>query len=273
MHLKIPFLSKKKKPKIGLALGGGGAKGLAHIYVLKALDELNIKPDVIAGCSMGALIGSLYASGLSGLEIEGIAKNFGFKNALGLLDFSIFNKTGLVKGNHVIKWLEQNLGTSSFSKLKIPLKIVATDFWNKKEVVFDKGNVVEAVRCSISIPGVFEPYSYKGNVFVDGGVVNPVPYDAIRDECDVLIAVDVMREKEVTSKKNTNKPKLKDLIYVYTIMYEKTETYKLQICKPDIYLRANPENISIFDFHKIKEVEKYVKDDIKKFKKELKKIF
>ncbi|MBW2998092.1 patatin-like phospholipase family protein [Candidatus Woesearchaeota archaeon] len=269
MPFNIPFLIKRKR-KIGLVLGGGGAKGLAHIYVLKALDEMGIKPDIIAGCSMGALVGSLYSSGLSGNEIEDLAKNFGFKSALGLLDFSIFNKSGLVKGNHVIKWLSRNLGTESFSKLKIPLKVVATDFWNKKEKVFDRGNVVEAVRCSISIPGVFEPHVYQEKVYIDGGVVNPVPYDVLKDECDFIIAVDVMREKKHSSIKNEKRPNLKDLMYVYNIMYEKTEDLKLKTYNPDIYLRINPENISIFDFHKVKEVESYIKNDIKKFKEELK---
>lgn len=163
---------------IGLALGSGAAFGLAHIGVIRVLEREGIPIDVVAGSSIGALVGSLWAGGYGSTEIEGIAKSIdkksGFFKLLGFRDFSIAHR-GFFKGHQVVRFLESYLGDQTFQDLKIPLKIVATDLFTSEEVVFETGRVVDAVRASISIPGIFRPMAYNKSHLIDGGVVDPLP--------------------------------------------------------------------------------------------------
>lgn len=164
---------------LGLALGGGGAIGLAHIGVLKVLEKEDITVDIISATSIGALVASLWASGFSGAEIEKIASGFkGRLRNLFLVDPTL-SLRGLIKGHGVKKVLKSYLGEKTFFDLKLPLKIVACDIKNRSEIVIDKGNVVDAIMASIAIPGIFEPVQYEGKQLIDGGIVNPVPVSVL----------------------------------------------------------------------------------------------
>ena len=254
--------------RIGLALGCGGAKGLAHIAFLKVLDELRIKPSIISGSSMGSVIGALYASGLTGKEIENFFSNMSLYKITKMIDLSL-RKQGLsVRGKKIMAWLRKRMKCRDFEDLEIPLKIVATDFWNRSEVVFEKGDVVDAVRASISLPGIFQPFVKGNRVFVDGGVVNPVPYDLIRDECDLLIAIDVYNHPPTdTHRKVPNM--FECIISTYDIMYNIIEENKKHVYKPDIYVRASLKGINLLDFHKVDGVFDCIRDDVSWFRREL----
>ncbi|MFA7369254.1 MAG: patatin-like phospholipase family protein, partial [Kiritimatiellales bacterium] len=162
------FRRKPKVKKIGLALGGGGARGLAHIQVLETLDELGIRPHRIAGTSIGAVVGALYASGLSGREIRelvhqwqtprpekrnGILDRRDLRRWAALLDPS-FSRSGLFKGEKIIQFLSDFVKCTTFEELEIPLYVVAADYGDASEVVFKSGDLLSAVRASIAIPGV-----------------------------------------------------------------------------------------------------------------------
>jgi NTE family protein len=173
--------------KIGLALGGGGAKGFAHIPILEVFDELGIKPYCITGTSIGSIMGGLYASGHTAADIvdmlrhlsppkSATAKNIiRGKELFRILDmidphFSL-KPRGLLKGEKFLSFLYDQMKVDSFEELVIPLKVVATDFWRNEQVVFDSGDLLPAIRSSMAIPYVFTPVTIGDRVLVDGGLV------------------------------------------------------------------------------------------------------
>lgn len=193
-------------PHFGLALGGGGARGLAHIKILQVIDEFGIKPKVISGTSMGALVGCLYASGMNGLEIEDYAKD-------------LFSKrTELIKrlyGNRPNKWVSLiNLRTPSilnaeaffqmlmpenlpenFEDLKIPFHAITTDFYTQEQYTVSKGKLIPAIAASSALPALLKPVELDERVLIDGGFVNPVPFNILNGKVDITIAVDVTGEQ------------------------------------------------------------------------------
>ena len=185
--------------KIGLALGSGSARGLAHIGVIKVLEENHIPISMIAGTSMGSLIGALYASGLTGTEMEEIACNTNLKTTSRLF-MPTPSVQGLIDGNRINDFLVSLMGNRSFSSLKMPFAAVAADIERAEEVVIADGPLVKAIRASISIPGIFTPAMMKGKSLVDGGLMNPVPVDVVKHlGADYIIAVDVTRPVKTDS--------------------------------------------------------------------------
>lgn len=256
--------------KVGIALGGGGAKGLAHIAFLKVLDEKGIRPSVISGTSMGAIIGAMYASGMSAVQIENTFSSMTLRQYSGLIDISIFRKKGVIKGDKILSKIREIVGCRDFKDLEIPLKIVATDLTKRKQVIMDKGDVCKAVRASISIPGVFEPVIQNNHVIIDGSFSNLVPYDIIRKECDILIAVDILMEDK--KKDSGNVPHLVDtLISSFYMLHRAKEEKKSSSLKPEIYIKLSMDNIGFMEFHKTKKALADAEKEAKKFSKKIEK--
>jgi len=181
-----------KKLKIGLALGSGAARGLAHIGVLKTLEKHQIPIDVIAGTSMGAFIGGAYASGIKVEVMEEIVVNIDWKLTAKMLAPTI-SFSGFVEGKRINDFLRNVIGDRNIEDLDIRFACVATDILSGEEIMIEKGSLVEAIRASISIPVIFTPVSQEGRFLVDGGIVNPVPVDlARRIGADLVIAVNVI---------------------------------------------------------------------------------
>lgn len=181
--------------KIGYALGGGAARGMFHIGVLSVLEEYGISPDIITGTSMGSIIGAMYASGLKVSELKQIACSIDWKQVVRLTDIVTLPKSGLIQGRRIVTLLKSLLGEASFSRLKFKYAAVAADLHTGQQVVFTEGSLVEAIRASISIPGIFTPVSYDGRYLVDGGLVNVVPVSVCRDlGADYVIGVNVIPE-------------------------------------------------------------------------------
>jgi NTE family protein len=176
------------KLKIGLALGGGAAKGFAHIGVIKMLEASGIHPDVVAGTSAGSVVGALYASGMDAFALQQTA--FGLDESK-IRDVRLFSG-GLVQGQALQDYVNQLVHQQPIEQLKLPFAAVATELETGKRTVFRRGNTGRAVRASSSIPGVFEPAQIHGKHYVDGGVVSPIPVDAARQlGADFVIAVDI----------------------------------------------------------------------------------
>lgn len=177
------------KAKIGLALGSGSARGWAHIGVIRTLQEAGIAPDILCGCSIGALVGAAYADGnLDGLEkwVSGLA----WQDVVGLLDVSFTG--GLIKGEKLINFFEKHFVDKDFSALSLPFACVATDLASGREIWLKDGSVAAALRASIALPGLFAPVERDGRLLVDGGLVNPVPVSLCRAlGADIVIAVDL----------------------------------------------------------------------------------
>ncbi|MSR76656.1 MAG: cyclic nucleotide-binding domain-containing protein [Candidatus Omnitrophica bacterium] len=181
---------------LGLALGSGAAYGLAHIGVMKALEREGISPDIISGTSIGALIGAFWAAGYKSSQLEAIArgldKRSAFLNLVGFRDLALFPK-GFLKGDQVTRFLRSYLGDMTFQDLSIPLKIVTTDLLTYEAVTITSGSVVDAVRASISIPGIFSPVYHQGRYMLDGGVVDPLPVRVLSESgVKKIIAVNVL---------------------------------------------------------------------------------
>lgn len=173
---------------IGLALGGGAARGLAHIGVLKALEEMGIKPSYIAGTSSGSIIGALYAAGVSVAEMITAAHETAWRN----LVRPVVPRRSLVSANKMRAYLEQLLDNRTFDQLNIPFAAVAVDLISGEKVVLQEGSVAEAVVASCSIPGIFPPVKWQDRLLVDGGVLENVPFATVRSlGAEGIIAVDL----------------------------------------------------------------------------------
>ncbi|MCW3480797.1 patatin-like phospholipase family protein [Neisseriaceae bacterium JH1-16] len=176
------------KLKIALALGGGAAKGFAHIGVIKVLENAGIKADIVTGTSAGALVGSLYASGLNGFQLQQKATQLDETN---LADLSL-SSDGVIKGEALADYVNRQVGNRPIEKLARPFAAVATDFDSGTRMVFRTGNTGQAVRASASIPNVFQPVAIAGHRYVDGGLTSPVPVSAAREMgANFVIAVDI----------------------------------------------------------------------------------
>jgi len=184
-----PTTSASAAPvRIGVALGGGAAKGFAHIGVLKMLEANGFAPDVIAGTSAGSVVGALYASGMNAFELQ--------EKSVALDESSLrdlqWSTSGLVKGQKLQDYVNAQVQNQPIEKLKKPFVAISTRLEDGKRTVFARGNTGQAVRASSSIPGVFEPVRIGAQHYVDGGVVSPVPVDAARElGADIVIAVDI----------------------------------------------------------------------------------
>ncbi len=266
--------------KIGLALGGGGARGLAHIPMLEVFDELGVRPHRITGTSIGAIIGAVYASGIAGSQIREhvqhmvISKGESFWQALKnkdvfkwieFLDVE-FGSSALFKGDRFIEFLYEAMGVSTFEELQIPLSVVATDFWSSRQVVLDAGSLLPAVKASMALPGVFTPVELNGRVLIDGGSVNPVPYDLL-DDCDVLVAVDVIGP---TRQEEHRKPNLfRAVLGTFDIMHSAIVAAKVKCAAPDIFIRPDICGVDLLEFHKADDIFEQAQPARERLKQEL----
>src|SRR6266699_2269857 len=178
-----------RRPKIGFVLGAGSARGWAHIGVLRALLEAGIKPDLIAGCSVGALVGAAFAAGRLD-QIEAWALSLDWKRILKLMDFGL--RGGLIKGRRVREVFREQFVECEFSQLDVPFAAVATDLHSGQEIWLREGRVSAAIGASIAVPGLFQPVLHEGRYLVDGSVVNPIPVSLCRAMgADIVLAVDL----------------------------------------------------------------------------------
>jgi NTE family protein len=260
------FSGRVNSPRIGLALGGGGARGIAHIMMLEAFDELGIKPAVVAGTSIGAIFGAAYASGLSAKEIrahteEALTVRFDLVRELfsararGLPSLQRFFSTpaALLAPDALLDILLPSRVARDFSQLTIPLKIVATDFYSLEAVVLTEGPLRRAVAASMCLPAVFEPVIMDGRVLLDGGLTNPLPYDLVMEMSDISVAIDVSGAPVP----NTNRahPSVTEALMGSAFIFERSIIReKLKTSQPDIYIEAGTSHFQLLDVFKVKDI-------------------
>jgi NTE family protein len=185
----------KKPPRIGLALGGGAARGFAHVGVIQVLEEAGIKPDVVTGTSAGSLVAALYASGKTGVQLQQVADSME-EAAFADWMLPIFNR-GMLRGEALARYVNQQVGNRLIESMPLPLGIVATDLNSGQGVLFQRGDTGTAVRASSAVPSVFQPVSISGRDYVDGGLVSPVPVRYARQMgAELVIAVDISSAPE-----------------------------------------------------------------------------
>ena len=248
--------------KVGLVLSGGSAYGFAHIGVLKVLEENNIPVDIIAGTSMGAIVGGLYSAGMTTTQMEEILKSFSRNRIVDLNLFGIFNE-GLLYGKKVSKFFTKLVGDKNIEDCEKKFCCVASDLTSGNKYVFEKGPLVQAIRASMSIPGIFKPVKIDEMCLVDGGISDNLPVeDARRLGATKVIAVDVC----TYYKKQNNLKSAVDVIISATNLL--TSNYVKQATdKGDVYIKINQPNVS-FDKFSAKDIEKSIAYG-KKYAKEM----
>lgn len=227
------------KIKVGIALGGGAAKGFAHIGVIKMLEANGIQPVVVSGTSAGSVVGALYASGMDAFQMQQTA--FALDEAK-IRDVRLFSG-GLVQGQALQDYVNEQVGKRPIEKMKKPLAVVATQLETGNRTVFTRGNTGQAVRASSSIPGVFEPVTIGKATYVDGGVVSPVPVDAARQlGAEFVIAVDI------SSKAPGTRPGSMLGIVNQSISIMGQKLGEQELARADIVIRPKVNEIGAADF-------------------------
>ena len=235
----VPQPRPTRPPRVALALGGGAARGFAHIGVIEVLEENGIRPDIVTGTSAGSLVAALYASGHTGKELEAIALNM---DESALTHWS-FPGRGLIRGEALARYVREATGNRPLEQMRIPLGIVATDLDSGKPIVFRHGDVGTAVRASSAVPAVFQPVKLGAHEYVDGGLTSPVPVRAARDMgADVIIAVDISQLPDGGDTSNA----LHMLLQTFSIMGRSIN--ELELKEADIVLRPRLPGVAGTDF-------------------------
>ncbi|MDP8996383.1 MAG: patatin-like phospholipase family protein [Pseudomonadota bacterium] len=268
----------KTKVKIGLALGGGASRGIAHIAMLEVFDELGVKPSLIVGCSIGALIGAGYAGGMSGAEIRdhtlhvlsnriNLARHiFGARRARLTDMFALGGLRSLhLKGRKLADvFLPSNLPLL-LEECKIPFKIIATDYELLDEVVLSSGSLRDAVGASIAIPGLIAAPRINGRLHLDGNLKNPVPFNHARENNDFVVAIDVTGRPRATGTRNPSNLEL--AIGSVLIMTRELAEQRRKHLPPEIYISPAVEDFGAADFFRVREIlqaAEATKDELKR---------
>ncbi|MBK1734590.1 patatin [Halorhodospira abdelmalekii] len=260
----------KEQPRIGLALGSGGARGLSHIVIFEVLESLGLQPHRISGCSIGAIMGALYAAGLPAEKIRKEIKELvvdpeegwftsvvraDWRKWLSFLELS-GRDGGLVESDAFVDHLRKISGVKDFADLKIPLQIVATDYWEREMVLFEQeGPLWPAVQASMAMPSLFSPVEHNGKVLVDGGLTNPLPYDLLFDDCDLIIAVNVLGTRKQKGDKALQNPSYFENIFnTFQVMQYSILREKERRKAPDFLVSPQVSDIRVLDFHRFEDI-------------------
>ncbi len=266
-------------PRIGVALGGGSARGLTHIPYIEAMDELGIRPSVISGTSIGALIGAGWAAGMTGKELrEHSYQVLGTMRIIAskLWATQIRGIGGILK-NGISMQLDATAIVDAFTPahfplefkdLKVPLYVVATDFQSWHQVVFNSGLLRPAVAGSIAIPSLFKPVTYANHILVDGGVVNPLPLDQADINTDFLIGIDVNGDPSEGIAKTDHKA-LDIWFGSAQIMMHSLTAHMMAAYPPDIYIRPHVTSFGALEFWRVREIVAHGDQEKERFKRML----
>lgn len=277
-----PAVSQSAEPMIpadssgiGLALGGGGARGLAHIIVLETFDELGVRPQIIAGTSIGAILGATYCAGMSGADIrEYCVSLFSnrtrvFRRVLGGKNGKLFalwtpRRAAMFDPVVLLEALVPEAVNCDFADLQIPLRVMTSDFYTQSEFIIESGPVLPAIAASSALPGLLKPVRIEGRVLIDGGFVNPLPFDALRDRSDFTVAVDVSTGPEEGVDEIPSA--LEAILGSTQITLNSILSAKLRAGAPDVLIRPNVAQYRVLDFFKIKTILEEcapIRDDLK----------
>ena len=231
----------KTPPKIGLALGGGAARGFAHVGVIQVLEEAGISPVLVTGTSAGSLVAALYASGKNGAQLQKVAESMDEST---IADWTLpFFGRGVLRGEALAKYVNAQVGQKLIEAMPLPLGIVATDLNSGNDMLFQRGDTGTAVRASSAVPAVFTPVKINGHDYVDGGLSSPVPVRAARKMgAELVIAVDISSPPEGSSANGT----IEILLQTFSIMGKSINGFELK--DADVVVRPVLTGVSSSDF-------------------------
>jgi NTE family protein len=231
----------KRPPRIGLALGGGAARGFAHVGVIQVLEEAGIRPDLVVGTSAGSLVASLYASGKNGAQLQQVAETM---EEAAFTDWTlpIFSR-GMLRGDALARYVNTQVGSRPIESMPMPLGVVATDLNSGDAVLFQRGDTGTAVRASSAVPAVFQPVKIAGHEYVDGGLVSPVPVRYARQMgAELVVAVDISSAPEGNPANDT----MQILLQTFAIMGKSINVYELR--EADVVVRPALLGVKSADF-------------------------
>lgn len=254
-----------RAPRIGLALGGGGARGLAHILMLEVFDEMGLRPQIIAGTSIGAIFGAAYASGYSAAQIRAHTEQI-LRSRLEILRqafsarqeplqrvMNVFQlRSSLFNAEALLDLVMPPETAQDFKALGIPFKVIASDFHDQKQVAHTDGPLFQAVASSMALPGLFAPVEMNGRILLDGGLVNPLPFDVIADEVDITIAINVAGAGRYTNQQTPTA--FEAIVTSLQILQHSIVREKLRARQPDILIDVEVGNFHVLEFHKLDKV-------------------
>ena len=236
-----PVAAPKVLPRVGLALGGGAARGFAHVGVIQVLEEAGIKPGLVVGTSAGSLVAALYASGRNGAQLQAVATEMD-EAAFADWTLPIFSR-GMLRGEALARYVNAQVGGKLIENMALPLGIVATDLQSGQGVLFRRGDTGTAVRASSAVPAVFLPVRISGNEYVDGGLVSPVPVRYAREMgAEVIVAVDISSAPEGNPSSDT----LQILLQTFAIMGKSINSWELK--EAEVVVRPALRGVGSGDF-------------------------
>ena len=238
---EVPVVQPKRVPKFGLALGGGAARGFAHVGVIQVLEEAGLKPDLVVGTSAGSVVAAFYASGKDGAQLQKAAETM---EEATITDWTVpLLGRGMMRGDGLARYISKQTGGRRIEELKMPLGIVATDLKTGEGVLFQRGDIGTAVRASSSVPSVFEPVRIGNREFVDGGLVSPVPVRYARQMgAEYVLAIDISSPPEIGKTGDM----FDVLMQTFTIMGKSISYFELR--EADLVLRPALNDVGSADF-------------------------
>ncbi|MDR6756234.1 NTE family protein [Mycoplana sp. BE70] len=269
--------ARQATPTVAIALGGGGARGLAHIHVIEVLDELGIRPKLIAGSSIGAIMGAAMAAGLSGKEIrehtlaavgrpsEALGRIWGLRPATLAEAWTSKFRIGQFNLERVLRAFLHPQIPDRFEDLQIPLKVITADFYEQCERVLERGPLYPALAASASLPAVFLPVRINGRILIDGGLWNPIPFDHLMGAADITIGVDVVGRP--TGDEGAIPNSIDSLYGASQLTMRSMIALKLKQGRPDIFLQPEVGRFRVLDFMRAKDIlvqSAGVRDDLKR---------
>ncbi len=263
--------------RISVALSGGGASGFAHIPLIQAFEDLGISPYAISGTSMGALLGAAWANGMTSVDIINHCESL-WNNKTELIkkfwklkskqSKEIFRGGGIIQfdASDVLNLFMPKDYPKTFKNLKIPFMAVASDFYDWKEVHFSDGNMILAIAASIALPAIFKPIAYENTLLIDGGCVNPMPFDLLPCESDIIIAVDVLggplRPYDIKKKPSA----LNTILGASDLLMQSIINQKLKTRYPHILLRPDTRDFKVLEFYRFNEIiqkAQHIREEVK----------
>ena len=259
--------------RLGIAFGGSGAEGIAGISYIKALEEMDIRPDIVSGTGVGAVVAAMYAAGMTSGDMIGFLGEIDFPGAKRPISLNKVKdaKCGILDGMGLEEYFQMIVPIKVFDRLYFPMKIVAADFETGEEIVFSEGDVGSAVRSGVSVPGIFSPHEVDGALHIDGSCINPVPFDIIQDDCDVLVCI-APGVAASYDDKNAVPNVFTTLMSAYGATKKSLIKEKQKGCAVDIFENVIIDDVSSFDFVRYEDILTFCDEQKDAFKMKLEKL-
>jgi NTE family protein len=255
---------------LGIAFGGSGAEAIACVAYIRAMEEIDVKPDIVSGTGIGAVVAAMYAAGMSSAAMVNFLKEIDFPGAKRPINIDKLKdaRQGILDGMGLEEYFQMVVPIKVFDRLYFPLRIVAANYETGEEVLFAEGDVGAAVRAAVSVPGIFSPHEIGEAHYIDGSCVNPVPFDVIRDYCDVLVAIDPSVNQDISLQGGAPSV-FGTLLSAFDAAKKSLTVEKQRACVVDLHEHIVVDEITAYDFVRFEDIIASVEEKTETFKSAL----